>query len=314
MSRYRDVGLFFLLSSLWGGSFVAIEVGLEDLPPVLFAALRFDVAAVLLLGYVALRLDDPLPRTRGDVGAIVASGLLIVAANNTLLFVGQTQTTGSIASIVYSLNPILTTAFAALLVGSVGLDVRGYVGVLLGLVGVVVVAGPDRALLTGDLSNDAIGVAIVFCAAVAVSLGSVLVRRADARLPSVAVTGWSMAFGAVVIHASSLAAEGIPSVSFSAQTGLALLFLGVFASALAYSIYFDILDRQGPFQANLVAYVVPVVATLLGWSLLEEEITAMTVGGFLLVFLGFALVKYETLAAEFSNVRAGARAIIGAFR
>ncbi|QCJ46566.1 MULTISPECIES: DMT family transporter [Haloprofundus] len=314
MSRYRDVGLFFLLSALWGGSFVAIEVGLENLPPVLFAALRFDVAAVLLLGYAASRLDDPIPRTRGDVAAIAASAFLIVAANNALLFVGQTQTTGSIASIVYSLNPILTTAFAALLVGGVGLDSRGYVGVLLGLVGVVVVAGPDPSLLSGDLSGDALGVAIVFCAAVAVSLGSVLVRRADAQTPSVAVTAWSMALGAIVIHTGSLAAEGVPPVSFTPRTVLALLFLGVFASALAYSIYFDLLDRQGPFQANLVAYVVPVVATFLGWSLLNEQITAMTVGGFLLVFVGFALVKYETLTAELPKLRASLRSVVGLFR
>ncbi|WP_224268750.1 DMT family transporter [Haloprofundus salinisoli] len=314
MSRYRDVGLFFLLSSLWGGSFVAIEVGLAELPPVLFAAFRFDVAAVLLLGYAALRIDDPIPRTRGDFGAIAASALFIVAANNALLFVGQTQTTGSIASIVYSLNPILTTAFAALLVGGVGLNSRGYVGVLIGLVGVVIVAGPKPSLLSGDLSGDALGVAIVFSAAVAVSLGSVLVRRADAQTSSVALTAWSMALGAAVIHASSLAAEGVPSVSFGPRTALALLFLGVFASALAYSIYFDLLDRQGPFQANLVAYVVPVVATLLGWSLLNEQITAMTVGGFLLVFVGFALVKYDTLTAELPKLRAGVRSVVGLFR
>ncbi|WP_224335337.1 DMT family transporter [Haloprofundus halobius] len=314
MSRYRDIGLFLLLSSLWGGSFVAIEVGLRELPPVLFAALRFDVAALLLLGYAALRVADPVPRTRGDFVAIGASAVFIVAANNALLFVGQTQTSGSIASIVYSLNPILTTAFAALLVGGVGLDTRGYVGVLLGLVGVAVVAGPDPAVISGGLSGDALGVAIVFCAAVAVSFGSVLVRRAGAQTPSVAVTAWSMALGAVVIHAGSLVAEGVPSPSFSGDTVVALLFLGVFASALAYSIYFDLLDRQGPFQANLVAYVVPVVATLLGWAILSERVTAMTVGGFLLVFVGFALVKYETLAAELSKLRAGARAVTGSFR
>ncbi|WP_224449433.1 DMT family transporter [Haloprofundus salilacus] len=313
MSRYRDIGLFLLLSTLWGGSFVAIEVGLRDLPPVLFAALRFDVAAVVLLGYAALRVDDPIPRSRGDFTAIAASALFIVAANNALLFVGQTQTTGSIASIVYSLNPILTTAFAALLVGGVSLDARGYVGVLLGLVGVVIVADPSL-LSGGGLSSDALGVAIVFGAAVAVSLGSVLVRRADAQTPSVAVTAWSMGLGAVVIHASSLAVEGVPSPSLSADTVAALVFLGLFASALAYSIYFDLLERQGPFQANLVAYIVPVVATLLGWALLSERITPATVGGFLLVFVGFALVKYKTLIDELPKMRAGVRAVVGLFR
>ena len=89
MSRYRDVLLFFLLAGLWGGSFVAIEVGLAYYPPVLYAAYRFDIAALVLVTYVLLTESAPLPRTHGDAAAIGLSGGLNVAINNSLLFAGQ---------------------------------------------------------------------------------------------------------------------------------------------------------------------------------------------------------------------------------
>lgn len=301
MSRYRDAALFCLLALFWGGSFVAIEVGLTALPPVLLAGYRFDLAALLMLAYVATATDRPVPADRTGWAAVLVGALLLVAVNAGLLFVGQQHTTGGVAAIVYSLNPILTTAFAALLVGGERLDPRGYLGVALGVLGVGFIARPD---LSGALDGTVLGVALVFGAAVSVSLGSVLVRRLDATLPSVTLTAWSMAGGAVALHLLSLARGEAVALPAGARVLVALAFLGVFSSAVAYTIYFTLLARVGAFQANLVSYVVPVVATTLGWALLEERVSALTLVGFLLILVGFLLVKREAVAAEVPRVKA----------
>lgn len=293
MSQVRGILLFIVLAALWGLSFPAIEVGLTALPPVLFAATRYDIAAVLLLGYAAVAARDWRPRTRRDVFAVVAGGVFLVAGNS-LLFVGQQFTTGGVASIIYSLIPILTTVFARAFLPSERLSAWGLAGILLGLIGVGLIVRPDPSNL---LAADVVGKGAVLAAAVSVSLGSVLVRRADPSLNDVAFTGWAMAAGAVILHTASAAAgESVP-LDVSTAVVVALVYLAVFATGAAFLIYFLLLGRWGPLRVNLVSYLVPVVATLGGAVLLDEPITAFTVAGFLIILAGFALLNRPQLAS-----------------
>ncbi|MUW13951.1 EamA family transporter [Halorubrum sp. CBA1125] len=295
MSTLRDAGLFCLLALLWGGSFVAIEVGLDYYPPVLYAAYRFDVAALALLSYVLLTESDPIPRTWDDLAAIGLSGGLSVAANNSLLFVGQQYTTSGIASVTYSLVPIATAAVAAAWIGGADLDTRGVVGVVLAFLGVGLVAQPDPANLAGGVT---IGVGLISIGVLAVAVGSVGLRTVETTFSSVALTGWAMLLGALLIHALSLGLDEGQRLPVAEPRALvALAFLGVLASAVAYAIYFTLLDRLGPFQINLVSYVVPIVATVAGAVLLAEPVTPLTIAGFAVVVAGFGLLKHRQIAA-----------------
>lgn len=296
MSRYRDAVLFSLLSLLWGGSFLAIEVGLDYYPPLLYAAYRFDMAALVLVSYVLITERGPFPRTRGDLAAIVFSGGLSVAVNNSLLFVGQQYTTSGIASIVYSLVPIATAAVAALWIGGSDLDARGAVGVVLAFVGVGLVAQPDPANLAGGVT---IGVGLIAVGVIAVAIGSVGLRTVETSFSSIALTGWAMLFGGLLIHGFSFGLgepQQLPSTALPAL--VSLLFLGVLSSAVAYTIYFTLLDRLGAFEINLVSYVVPVVATVTGALLLAEPVTAFTIAGFVVIVVGFGLLKRHAIATE----------------
>ncbi|WP_418280669.1 DMT family transporter [Halorubrum sp. DTA98] len=296
MSRYRDTVLFFALATLWGGSFVAIEVGLEYYSPVLYAAYRFDLAALLLVSYALIVEEAPLPRTRGDAVAIALSGGLSVAANNSLLFVGQQYTTSGIAAITYSLVPIVTAATAAVWIGQSSLDARGSIGVVLAFVGVGLVAQPDPENLVGGVT---VGVALIFVGVIAVSVASVGLRTIETDISSVSLTAWAMLLGALLMHGTSVGlgeVQRLPATELPAL--VALLFLGVLSSALAYTIYFTLLDRLGAFEINLVSYVVPVVATVAGVVLLAEPVTRWTIVGFLVIVAGFGLVKRHAIAEE----------------
>ncbi len=299
VSRYRALALFVGLAAAWGGSFPAIEVGLEELPPVLFAAVRYDVAAVLLLSY-AVATAQWRPRTLTDGWAVLAAGAFLVAGNS-LLFVGQQHVPSGVAAVLYSLVPILTTAFAWPLLPDERRSAAGLVGVALGLVGVTVVVQPDPANL---LAADVVGAALIVLAAASVSLGSVLVRRSSPTLSTAGLTAWAMAVGALLLHAASLAVgEPLPASPSPAVVG-ALVYLAVVATAGAFVVYFHLLDRFGPLEINLVSYVVPVVAVVVGWALIDETVTGATLGGFLVVFAGFALLKRHAIADELPRIRA----------
>lgn len=295
VSRYRSLALFVGLAVLWGGSFPAIEVGLEYFPPVLFAAARYDVAGLVLLAYALVAAPRWRPTERADVSVIVASGLFMIAGNS-LLFVGQQFTTSGVAAIIYSLVPILTTVAAWGLLPSERISAVGLVGILFGLVGVAAIARPDPANL---LAADVVGKGLVTLAAVSVAIGSVLVRRSESTLPQTTFTAWSMLVGAAILHAFSAAAgESLAGVAFPPVALGVLGYLAVFATAVAFLIYFYLLETFGPLETNLVAYAVPVVATVLGWAWLDEPVTAWTILGFVLILTGFVVLKRVALRAE----------------
>ncbi|NHN49151.1 DMT family transporter [Halostella sp. JP-L12] len=303
----RAVVFFAAASVLFGGTFVAAKAGLEYFPPLLFVAFRFDVAAVVLAAYAVLTStrDELVPRSRGDAAGILATGVLSIGLTNALLFVGQQYATSAVASIVFSLNPILTPVFAAALLADERLSVRAATGMLVGLVGVALVVSPDPANLLG---GDAVGKAILFAGAVAGALGSVLIRWSDGTLSSTVRTAWGLPFGAALCHLLAWSAGESPgAVVWGPEAVASLAYVGVFAGALAYIAYFGLLDTAGAIRANLVFYVVPVVATLGGWAVLGETISPGAVAGFVTIFAGFAVIGSESVDVRRAVTAAVAR-------
>ena len=291
MSRWYATALFVTLATMWGLSFPAISVGLEYLPPLLFAAFRYDTAAVLLLGYAVLTTDSWRPVGGNNQRAILAGGLFLVAGNG-LLFIGQQTVASGVAAILQALVPIATALWALALLGE-RLSAVGSAGVALGFLGIALVVQPNPDdLLTGDTA----GRLIILGQVASVSLGSVLVDRAEPSMERVPMTGWAMLLGGFVLHLLSFGTgEYIPASAVDPAAFGAVVYLGVFSTALAFIIYFTILNDRGAFEASLVAYLVPVVATVVGVAVLGETVGVLSLVGFVVVFLGFALLKRRAL-------------------
>lgn len=303
MSRYRNLLLFLVLATAWGSAFMAIKAGLADIPPVLFAAFRYDIAGVLMLGYAFYATDTPVPQTRGQWTLVAVGATLIIAGYHTLLFVGETDpaVTSAAAAVIVSLSPVLTTGFARVFLPDERLTLVGTVGLLLGLVGVVILSDPDPGNL---LADGAAAKFLIFAAAAAFALGSVLTRRIEASLPIETMEAWAMVGGALIMHGVSLGVgESVADVSWTVEALAALGYLSVVASALGFLIYFDLLERLGPIQINLVSYVAPISAALAGWVVLAEVPTINTAVGFVVIFVGFVLVKRRAIRAELPRLR-----------
>ena len=303
MTRYRNLLLFVLLAAAWGSAFMAIKAGLEFIPPVLFAALRYDVAGLLMLAYAFYATDQPIPQTRGQWAVVGIGATLLIAGYHTLLFIGETDpaVTSAAAAVIVSLSPVLTTGFARVFLPEERLTTVGIVGLLLGLVGVAILSNPDpNNLLTGG----AVAKLLIFGAAAAFALGSVLTTRIDASLPIETMEAWSMVGGALIMHVVSFGlGESLADVVWTVESLAALAYLSVVASALGFLIYFDLLERLGAIEINLVSYVAPVFAALAGWAVLDEVPTTYTVVGFLVIFVGFLLLKRRAIRAELPRLR-----------
>jgi drug/metabolite transporter (DMT)-like permease len=299
--RYRNLLLFLTLAAVWGSAFMAIKAGVggPDTPayffnaPVLFAAVRFDIAGAIMLVYAAWTTDRWLPGGRDDWVVVAVGAVLIIAGYHALLFVGQRGTTSAAAAVIVSLSPVLTTAFARAFLPDERLTIVGIVGMTLGLAGVIVLSRPDPANLVSSRFE-----ALVFAAALCFALGSVLTRRLDSDLPTATMEAWSMLGGAVLMHVASVGLEesvvGMPGLRELA----ALAYLSIVSSAIGFLIYFDLLDRLGAIEINLVSYVAPIFAALAGFLFLAERIDGPTVAGFVIILVGFVLVKRRAMQSE----------------
>jgi len=292
---HADLGLFVGLAAVWGTAYLAIEVGLRAAPPVTLAALRYDVAGAVLLavaGALAVRRGHRFrPRTREEWTLVGVGGLLVIGVHFALLFAGQQYVSGGVASVVMSLTPVLTPLFALGLLDERP-DARQALGVVLGLVGVGIVARPDPS---GGAT--ALGVGLLALSAASFALGSVLTRRYESDLSVVAAQAWTMLIGAVVLD---LLVVGLPGESFgrvavTPALVASLAYLSVVASVGGFVAYFRLLDRFGPNEATLVSYAVPMFAALSEWLVLGETVTLATIGGFAVIACGFAAIKWRTL-------------------
>ncbi|WP_411966047.1 DMT family transporter [Haloferax sp. YSMS24] len=305
MGTRRRLTLFALASIFFGGTFVAAKAGLEFFPPLLFVALRFDIAAVVLLAYLAVgpSHDEMLPQSVGDVIGIVATGVFVIGLSNALLFVGQQYVSSGVGAIIFSLNPILTPVFAMVLLTNERLSSRGAVGMLVGLVGVALVVQVDPSNLLG---GGALWKAVVFLGAVSGALGTVVIRWADTSLSSTVRTAWALPLSSLLTHGLSFASgETLAMISWTPAAVAALVYVGVFAGAFAYIAYFGLLDDVGPIHGNLVFYAVPIVATLGGSVLLGESVSSLTLVGFATIFAGFGVLASKSIVAEVERLYEG---------
>ncbi|MFP9060917.1 DMT family transporter [Natrialbaceae archaeon A-chndr2] len=292
MTGKRDILLFLGLAFVWGTSFAAIEIGLASLPPILFAALRFDIAAIVFALAVALTGAHWRPRTRADWALIGVGGGLLIGTHFALLFLGQSYVSSGVAAIVLSLTPIVTPPLALALLPRERIRPPAVVGLLLGLLGVVVIA-----LGGGSLDGQAVGVGLLVASTIAFALGSVLTERTEGTLPIVSLQAWSMALGAAILHTLSAAhpAESATGLEVGLPALGALAYLALVATGGGFFVYFVLLERIGATELSLVNYAVPVVAAVVGWLALGESLTPATVVGFSLILVGFALCKLGAL-------------------
>lgn len=282
---------------------MAINLGLEFFPPVTFAAIRYDVAGVIMLGYALWVADNPIPQSRGEWGLAAIGAVFLIAAYHAFLFIGQTDdaVTSAVAAVLVSLNPILTTGFARVLLPDERLTILGITGLCLGLVGVVILAEPDPSNLTDDATLAKL---LVFAAALSFSFGSVLTRRVEAELEIETLEGWAMLLGGLLMHVVAFGlGESMGDIEWTTDAIVSLGYLSVVASALGFLIYFDLLDRLGPIEINLVSYIAPVFAAISGWLFLSEGLSVTTVGGFLCILAGFGLIKRRAIQDELRRQR-----------
>jgi len=292
--KNKKVILFILASVLFGGTFVGAKAGLEYMPPILFVALRYDIAALVLFLYLITThsLKEIIPRNKNDILAILAAGVFAIGAANGFLFIGQIETTSAVSAIIFSLIPIFTPILAILLLNE-RLTIEGSIGTVISLVGVSFVIGITPSNIVNSFT---LGTLFVLAGAFSTSFGTVLIRWSKSNLESTIRTAWALPISAIMLHIISYSkGESVQFIEWNYISIISLLYVGIFAGAIAYVAYFRLLDDVGAIKSSIVFYISPIIATIGGWILLNEPLSENSITGFIIIFTGFIIMEWSTI-------------------
>ncbi|MEP7078814.1 MAG: DMT family transporter [Chthoniobacterales bacterium] len=293
--RVATIAAYAALCVIWSSTWLVIKVGLRDLPPVSFAALRFAIAiaALLLVSVGRVRLS---PKRRGDYVLLGFTGLLMFSLNYGLLFWAEKHVSSGLAAVLQATIPIFGMWFAHLLLPSEPLRWQRVAGALLAMAGVALICG--RLLGGNGLLAFWGGVGIVAGAGGA-ALSNVLLKRRALELAPAMIAAWQMVFGTVPMLVAGLILEGNPlHFHWTGMAWFCLLYLALVGSALAFLLLYWLMPRMPVTNLQVISLITPPGAVALGWLAGGESLSAGSFAGGVLVLAGVWIIFRRLPAVE----------------
>ncbi|MEH6801293.1 MAG: DMT family transporter [Halopseudomonas sabulinigri] len=281
-----DWAMLVILSVLWGGSFFFVGVAVADLPPLTIVTLRVGIAAIALWA-IALAMGRRPPKNAKVWTAFLAMGLM----NNVIPFVlivwGQTHLASGHASILNATAPLFTVVVAGMLLPDERVTLLKIVGVTIGFVGVFMMLWMP-AISSGDSTLAQVA---IISAALSYAFAGVYGRRFKAMgVSPIVIAAGQVTASALVLAPIALLVDGPLGLleETSTKTWASILALAVLSTAVAYVIYFKLLESAGATNLLLVTLLVPVSAILLGSLFLNETLGIVQFTGMALIALGLS--------------------------
>jgi drug/metabolite transporter (DMT)-like permease len=276
----------------WGTTYLAIRVGVdrEHLPPALFGGTRVCLAGLLLLGFLALR-GERLALSRPDWGRIFWTSILLFVAGNGLVTLAMQKVPSGVTAVLVASTPLWIGLFEMFWPGGDRLTARGWFGLLVGLGGVVILLAP-KLDDPSDFWGDA-GPLLVLLSACSWALGSLVMRHRRLSCPHLTGAAYQMILGGGCLSLLGVAigeSQQLPP-QITGGAVFAFLYLLIVGSLVGFVAFNWLLGHVPAAKVGTYAYVNPVVAVFVGWSLGGEEIGAGLIASIAVILTGVALVR-----------------------
>ncbi len=289
--RWKTLLAFGIIYFVWGSTFFAIRVGVHEVPPLLYCAMRF-VAAGLIVYLWATATKEQQPTMRQWLSAFLL-GFIIFVVDYGILFWAEQRVPSGIAAMILATIPAFMALSEIFILRTRRLTARLAVALLLGIAGVAVLISPSILGKLGGAPIDTFGAAALIVGAISWSIAAALARKLPLPASKVMSSGAQMlAGGAMLVAVSAACGEwhGFDLLAVSGKAWIALAYL-VFAGSIAgFTAYVWLLHHESPTKVGTYAYVNPVVAVIIGYFLGGEPLGARTVVGGVCVLASVATI------------------------
>jgi drug/metabolite transporter (DMT)-like permease len=288
---------FGIIYFVWGSTFLAIRVGVREVPPFLLAGMRFLVAGGALYGW--LRLTGTASPTLKEWRGATLLAVLIFVLDYGLLFWAEQRVPSGIAAVMMATIPVFMTLSEILIMKTQRLTGRLALALLVGIGGVAGLVNPSMSF--GGAPIDTVGTVALIIAAISWSIASALARKVPLPATKAMSSGAQMLAGGVLLTLTAgLLGEfrGFQPNTVSMKAWLALAYLVVAGSIIGFTAYVWLIHHESPTKVGTYAYVNPVVAVLVGYFFGGEPVTVRTIVGTLLVLVSVVVITTAAKGKE----------------
>jgi drug/metabolite transporter (DMT)-like permease len=301
-ATWKTLLAFAMIYFVWGSTFLAIRVGVREVPPFLLAAMRFLIAGAVLYGWTIVR-GERSPNGR-QWASLALLAVLIFVLDYGLLFWAEQRVPSGVAAVMMATIPAFMAVSEIVFLRTQRLTLRLALALLIGIGGVLVLA--SRSLNLDGTPIDRVGAAALIFASMSWSIASALMRKLPLPASKVMSSGAQMFAGGVFLGLTSVGLgefRNFHPSSVSRSAWLSLVYLIVAGSIMGFTAYVWLLHRESPTKVGTYAYVNPVVAVLVGYFLGGEALNLRTILGSLFVLISVVVI---------TTTRAG-KPVAGAF-
>ena len=280
---------FAIIYFVWGSTFLAIRVGVREVPPLIFASMRFFTAGAALFAWIRLT-GTPSPSRREWLSASLLA-VCIFVVDYGLLFWAEQRVPSGIAAVMLATIPVFMSLSEIVFLRTQRLTLRLAFALLIGIAGVAVLV--SRSVSIGEAPIDLAGAAALVIAAMSWSIASALTRKLPLPASKVMSSGAQMLTGGILLAVSAAIFgefRGFHVTAVSRNVWFALAYLIVAGSIIGFTAYVWLLHHESPTKVGTYAYVNPVVAVIIGYYLGGETVGPRTLFGTLLVLVSVIVI------------------------
>ncbi len=280
---------FILLGLIWGSSFAWIKIAVEEIPPATLVAWRMTLGAIGMVAMLAILRGVSMPRGLGEWLPLVVMGAVNAAIPIFLISWGEQFVDSGTAAVLNSLVPIFSLIIAGLMLRTEPVTALRVGGLVLGFIGAALLASRELELRADP--SGLLGALAVVLAAISYAVGISYARHRIKRTHRYVVAAGTLFFAAVDMWILALLVDGGLIIPMQLDTILAVAWLGILGSFIAYVLFFFLIEHLGATLAAMVTYLFPVVGVGLGVLVLGEVLDVRLALGTSLVLIGIIVVS-----------------------
>ena len=280
--------VLLLLGAIWSSSFMWIKIAVHEVSPITLVAFR--VLFGLLFGIAVIYIQRvPWPRNFKTWLPLLVVGITNLAIPFFLISWGEQSIDSAVAAILDATVPLFTVLIAHFMLSDDKMTLLKVLGLVIGFLGVVVLLSKDIGASPGSL----LGQAAVVLASIFYAGSAIYVRKTMENMPGIVRSAGPMVSANAVMWLAVFLTEGRVEIPRLGITWIALLFLGVVGSGLAFVLAFYLIHEIGPTRATMVTYLFPLGGVILGVTFLHEQLTWQLITGAILIIASLAVANWQ---------------------
>jgi drug/metabolite transporter (DMT)-like permease len=287
------VVVYAIVCLIWGSTWLAIKVGLAGVPPFLAAGLRFVLATATVGAVLAWR-RRRIALTHDDKVCVLSLGVLVFWLDYACVYWAELHISSGLTAVLFSTMPLMTAVLSAFWMRSETLTARKLAGIIVGVAGTALLFWPLQRLGT----MQALGMVSALAGSLCAAINLVVMKRHGRHSDPFVLNFLGMGLGAVCLLLMSAVLERDLSVVWTRSNVLALVYLSLFGSVIAFSAYYYLIKRMEATMVSLSTLIIPIVALLLGRAFLDETVTPLAIVGVMTILAGVGLAILPMTSAR----------------